>query len=506
MAKKKALFIILLPLFLILTALSARVGKAAYADDINLRNVDRVVIDLSAVGEDGEAMELTPTEGVYVIPYGATIFAKARLDDADMENAPSLYDDVYMYYQWFYSADGSEFAPQSERIVGETNVGLTLTEHAQSGVYYIQLTNVQYGGEKIGFTDRSDSFAVSIVRRTLTVEYTKTETVYNGETQNVEYTVSGELAGHPAHCYVDYDVAPSDAGTYSARVRLNENFSAYPDNDNYHLESDTVDFVISKAPLTVKAEDVVVLAGYSYEVKITYEGFCGRDDENSLEYQPTIVGSDLSHRSPGFYEVVPNGPRTDKNYEITYLPGTIQINRSTLEADSIVGFTGKATGSFSSDAALSITESGADAVAGAFMFWQSPTAVYNLKFTGSSNKETYTVVMENVELSGWVKNICFVNEEGKTEKVSSFSYDKDKKTLTLVLTQTSGYVVVYHNYLWYIIPAAVVLILIISLLIFHHRDRNKHKLNRLIAGSAKVEADIYREKIGAHEEKERRKI
>ncbi len=500
MIKKRSLYIICFLTVFLFAAFAAQAGSYAYAADVDLHAVDRVVIDLVAVDEDGEVMVLAPAkDGAYEITYGSVLVLRARLDDADEDNAIDLYDDVYLLYQWYYSDGENAPTALNDRKVWETNVRLALTDCDQSGVYHIELTNIKYGaGNPIAFDGRSEDIVIRILPKKLTVEYTTTEVVYNAQAQEVGYIVTGEVAGHPANCMVEYDRAPADAGSYNAFV--------FTTNQNYLIEKEDVTFVIKKAPLTITADDVVVLAGYSYDVKITYEGFCGTDDVNCLQYPPAMNGVDLGHREPGFYQVTPDGPREDKNYEITYVPGTVQVNRSTLEGDSVSGFTGKAKGSFSFDASISMTETDKEAVKSAFKFWQNPSATYELKFTGSSNQETYTVVMEDVELSGWVKNICFVNEEGKTEKISSYTYDDKNKRLTLVLTQTSGYVVAYHNYMWYIIAGATLLLIIISLLIFHSHDRNKHKLNRLIAGSAKVEADYYREKIGEHEEKERRKI
>ena len=500
MVKKRSFLLICFLTIFLFAAFAAQASSYAYADNVDLHDVDRVVIDLAAVNEEGEAIELTPAEdGAYEITYGSVLVLKARLDDADADNAADLYDDVYLLYQWFYSDGIDAAAPLNERKVWETNVHLTLTDNDQSGVYHIELTNIKYGADNpIAFDGHSDDIAIRVLPKKLTVEYTTTEVVYNGAAQDVGYTVTGEVAGHPANCMVEYDRSPANAGSYTAFV--------FTQNKNYLIDREDVTFVIAKAPLIVTASDVVVLAGYSYDVKITYEGFCGTDDVSCLQYPPAINGIDLGHREPGFYQVTPDGPTDDKNYEITYVPGTVQVNRSTLEGSSVSGFTGTAKGSFSFDAALSVTEADKDAVKSAFKLWQDPSAVYELKFTGTSNQETYTVVMEDVDLPGWVQNICFVNEEGKTEKISSYTYDSKNKKLTLVMSQTSGYVVAYHNYLWYIIVGAALLLIIISLLIFHSHDRNKHKLNRLIAGSAKVEADYYREKIGAHEEKERRKI
>ena len=174
MAKKKTLFVVLFLLFFILAAFTLT-GRSAYADGIDLHDVDRVAVDLIAADEEGAELELTPAEdGAYEITYGAVLVLRARLDDNDAENAASFYDEVYMYYQWFYSEDGVEFAPLNDRIVGEANPSVTLTEHAQSGTYYIHVTNIQYGGSRIGFIGQSDPLKIRVLPKKLTVEYTTT--------------------------------------------------------------------------------------------------------------------------------------------------------------------------------------------------------------------------------------------------------------------------------------------------------------------------------------------
>ncbi len=498
----KRLFILFYPaVILILLAAVLSSGRVAHAETISIRNIDRVIIDYTAIDEEGDEIDLAKRDGNYCATYGTTVYLHAKADDDDTENDRDLYSQVFLSYQWFYRAKGATDFVALNDINRSNNVVLSITDCNVSGTYYVQITQILHENDAIGYAVGemvSDPFSIEIEPKHVSIEYTKLETVYNARAQEVEYTVTGEVAGKPAGCKVEYDSSPTNAGEYHVVV--------YSQNDNYFVEENSAVFVINKAPLKIKVEDVVVLAGYSYTMPITYTGFCGSDNENSLTPPPYISQRNLSYREAGEYQIYPEIPSSDVNYEITAEPGTLHVNRSTLAGDALIGFSGKATGSFSVNATLAISEIEADGVKDSFKIWQSPYAAYTLHLDGESNNDTYTVVIEDVELSGLVKNICFLNTDGEQTTIDSYKYDKNKKTLTLTLSETSGTIVVYHNYLWYIVPGAVVLLLTISLLIFHHRDRNKHKLNRLLSGSAKVEADYYREKIGEYEENESRKV
>ncbi len=768
---RKRLLLPLLGLFAFCLFFASLSGGVAFAAgrDVDIADVTEINIAFSAVDEAGRRLEPEPqgTEEIRTVTYGATVTLSVWLDDGDGTTPEDYYEEVFITYQWLFKKSGSADYVALAPLNTTTNVDLTLTDCNQSGSYRVRATEIRYSNSQRSFNGGeifSEPVAVVISPKELSVRYTVTEKVYNGAAQQADFTVLGEVAGKPASCQLDYLAA--DVGDYPVSV--------FTRNENYVVQENSAVFSITKAPLTVTVGDVVVLAGYSYQFPITYQGFKESDNEEKLEYVPYIRPEDLvTTREPGYYEIYPDGPKTDKNYEITYVPGTLQVNRSSLAGASIVGFEGKATGSFSSDAKLKIVresldkikdvwcsarvesqiqnskttikycdcnafgvlastgdvdalyahpsermdaslvayfnalatlytdfignyavsesslnewkpssgskpyeaysrffdkvketfdhsqndvtknlsynlaggavvglnktfsvtfdstantgynslfryvsrlfgfndadlfretvtalaaayaanpaEANVESVAGrlkysgavltnggvfvlpyafrndlastvlavvfldtsgimsvwisdvnaaakasnfhaettsekvpevdvygrctlfettedTFHFWQVPVRAYELTFTGKSNRETYTVVMENVTLPGVFRSICFVNSEGKTETIPSYTYDKNKKTLTFVTSQTSGHIVVYHNYLWYAVPAVLLLLIVISLLIFHHRDRKKHKLNRLISGSAKVEAEYYRQKIGEYEENERRKL
>ena len=799
---KKISLLIVATLILFLISFVALSNQSAYADGADPNDITTVVVDVTARDENNIYVDLEqPALNQYVTEFGSKVTLHARLDDDADENPDELYNEITMFYQWWYAApDSEEYAPVSDRIVGEANVTLELTTCAESGNYYVLITAIR--GRTQPFYKQSESVSIEIKPKKLSIEYTSFKKPYNGVTQNIEYEIKGEIPGQPANCIVETDSATAEVGIYSVRVSAQ--------NPNYLLEETERLFVITPAPLTVTASDVVVLAGYDYSIDLQYEGFLGYDDPDSLPFRPYVQESDLklAFIGPGFYTVTPVVPQNDEscadnsvtianaylvieycdcnglgrlasasgevdnvnlsahtsakvpyailsffdrlgvaydafesqltsssaflrdedipdealesyselfsiiktlssgsfyssdatftqdksalvgigksyaghmsqsgffpvetpeaealnsyyentengfirtadttiangieyyrscsydeilkclsrlmgykeqssfveyvlrlaekyadnpagasddstdkrllydggiytsnrslifpflfqstlsddfyayvifdadgtaavwvsdvdallaagnysdqelaekktvkvlgrcllfefppmNYTISVSSCTVQVNRSVLNEDSVIGFEGKATGSFSSDATISITEAEKEVITTIFPFWKVPSAVYALRFTGTSNKESYTVIMENVTLPGLTQSICFVNDEGVTETISSYKYSKEKKTLTLNMTQSSGYIVVYNNWLWIAVPAAVILIIVISLLLFHHRDRKKHKLNRLISGSAKAEADRYRKMIGEHEEKERRKL
>lgn len=802
MTKKRSLLLFSVAIIVFLMSFIALSGQKAYADTADPNDITTVVLDVTARDENNIYVDLEqPALNQYAAEFGSKVVLHARPDDDDNENPDELYNEITMFYQWWYAAPGSEeYVSLSDRIVGEANVTLELTTCAESGSYYVLITAIR--GRTQPFYKQSEPVSIEIKPKKLSIEYTSFKKAYTGVTQNIEYEIKGEVPGHPANCIVETDSATAEVGIYSVRV--------IAQNPNYLLEELERLFVITPAPLTVSASDVVVLAGYDYSIDLQYEGFLGYDDPDSLPFRPYVNEADLklAYIGPGFYTVTPVVPENDKscsensvtitnaqlvieycdcnglgrvasasgdldnvelsahssakvpyavlsffdrlslscaafesqltpssaflrdedisddalesykelfsvlqtlsdgsfyasgaslepdksaligigksyagymsqsgffpvktptaqelsgyyenteegfvrttgstlvsgieyyrsctydeiikclsrlmgykdqssfveyalrlaekyaenpagasddstakrllydggvytsngslvlpflfqstladdfyvyvvfdadgtaavwisdvdallsagnyedkdlaekktvkaigrcllfefppmNYTISVSSCTVQVNRSVLNEDSVIGFSGKATGSFSSDASISITDADKEAIKNVFAFWKVPSAVYALRFSGTSNKESYTVIMENVTLPGLTQSICFVNDEGVTETISSYKYNKDKKTLTLHLTQTSGYIVVYNNWLWIVVPSAIILIIVISLLLFHHRDRKKHKLNRLISGSAKAEADRYRKMIGEHEEKERRKI
>ena len=92
-------------------------------------------------------------------------------------------------------------------------------------------------------------------------------------------------------------------------------------------ENNTVAVSIAKAPLTITADSVEVTYGNVPVYTVSYLGFLGDDDESELSDTWTFdcayeVGSDI-----GDYIVTPGGV-TSGNYDITFLPGVLTVQKA----------------------------------------------------------------------------------------------------------------------------------------------------------------------------------
>lgn len=114
--------------------------------------------------------------------------------------------------------------------------------------------------------------------------------------------------------------APKDAGNYTVTVNIGE-------GKNYKAGSADFSFEITKAPLNVIAEDRTITAGDGEpEYAVQYEGFVGSDTENSLQGNLSVVTDCADMKLAGTYSIIPSG-LSSQNYDITYVNGTLTIER-----------------------------------------------------------------------------------------------------------------------------------------------------------------------------------
>ncbi len=100
---------------------------------------------------------------------------------------------------------------------------------------------------------------------------------------------------------------------------------------NYEVKNITpARLTVTKAPLTVRANSASRF--YAEEnPPLTYrtEGFRNGEDERVLSVRPTLTTSATKQDMAGTYEVVASGAEA-RNYEITYVPGTLEVLKRSL--------------------------------------------------------------------------------------------------------------------------------------------------------------------------------
>jgi hypothetical protein len=121
---------------------------------------------------------------------------------------------------------------------------------------------------------------------------------------------------------LDFDVEYSDnhnAGTATVTVTGKGNYR----------ESATENFTITKAKLTVKADDKVRDWGEENpELTYTISGWKGSDDETALTTTPTAYTNATIDSDAGDYAIVVSGGVAD-NYDFVYVDGKLTINAPT---------------------------------------------------------------------------------------------------------------------------------------------------------------------------------
>ena len=108
------------------------------------------------------------------------------------------------------------------------------------------------------------------------------------------------------------------------------------DNNNQPLTKD-ITLTVNKAPLTVTAKSYTIEQGQSLPTfAATYEGFVNNQTEKVLTKQPTFSCEAANSDVPGTYAITPSGAEA-KNYEMSYVAGTLTITRQadvTVKAQS----------------------------------------------------------------------------------------------------------------------------------------------------------------------------
>jgi hypothetical protein len=131
-------------------------------------------------------------------------------------------------------------------------------------------------------------------------------------------SVSGTVQG--TYTYEPPEWTQLDAGEHSLLVTF-----VPEDLSTYYTATKRMSLVVTKAPLTVTADDQA--RGYGMEnppLTMSYEEFVWPDDESSLINPPTAATTATATTPRGVYAIVPGGG-DDANYAMTYVNGALTI-------------------------------------------------------------------------------------------------------------------------------------------------------------------------------------
>ena len=202
---------------------------------------------------------------------------------------------------------------------------------------YIVSINVAEGDNYEGVTDlRLGTFEIIHAAAAVKTAPTANALTYKGVDQ--ELVAVGEAKGGKLVYSLSKD------GTYTGTIPTGTNAGEYTvwyyvqgDANHTDTEKTSVTVTIGKAELTVAAKDNTITYGDSPAANgITYSGFVSTDTEDMLSGELTYSYNYTQFGDVGSYVILPGG-LTEENYKITFVPGTLTVEKKTItvKADAV---------------------------------------------------------------------------------------------------------------------------------------------------------------------------
>ncbi|MEQ9298783.1 MAG: MBG domain-containing protein [Cyclobacteriaceae bacterium] len=262
------------------------------------------------------------------------------------------------------------------------------------------------------------SFAISRANQTISFT-TISDKVYGDN----DFTLS---ASSSAGLAVDFRVSDGAARVAGSRVEITGAGevtieATQAGNANYNPVSTSRTFAVAKAPLTVKADDLVKVYGADNPtLTLTYEGFVNGDDASDIT--PPVASTSADATSPvteDGYAIVISGGEAD-NYVLTLVDGVLSVAKAELiaTADDVQrtfgvdnpAFTISYEGFVNDDTEADITAPVGSTTATS----TSQNGTYEIVLTGGS-AQNYTLVLQPGTLTvGRAQLIVRANNQTKT--------------------------------------------------------------------------------------------
>ena len=180
------------------------------------------------------------------------------------------------------------------------------------------------------YTVESPAYAATIAKKALTITAGSASKQYDGTalTKN-EYTANGLVNGDTVASVTVTgtvtNVADTATGNNTASSAVIKNGEAVK-TGNYEISYGDGTLTITKAPLTIKANDKTITYGEEpANDGVTYTGLVNNEDGTTVapvEYEYNYKQYD----NIGEYVITPNGA-TEANYKITYRPGKLTVGQ-----------------------------------------------------------------------------------------------------------------------------------------------------------------------------------
>jgi len=243
------------------------------------------------------------------------------------DNQERTYGAVNPTLTWQYA--GFVDKDDTNVLHGLPSITTTADTNTPPGGYVILATNGALTATNYAFA--FSNATLTIDKATLTATAEDQERLYGGADPEFTISYTGWVNGQGPGVIESLPTATPDADVHSGAGSYNINVGGGSDS-NYDIEYGTGTLYIDKAPLTATADSHARLYGSGNpELTITYDGFVNGDTNDVLKPAPTASVDADAFTSVGHYSITLEGGYAD-NYEITSVPGDLDIQQVTLYA------------------------------------------------------------------------------------------------------------------------------------------------------------------------------
>ena len=209
----------------------------------------------------------------------------------------------------------------------DSPVGLSTTATASSsaGTYPITPDGASDANYAIVF----EPGILTVTKATLTIRAESKTNVYGATLSALTASYTG-LVNQDTAANLDNPVSLSTTGTTASNVGTYPITASSASDANYTITFEQGTLTVSKAPLTIRADDKTVVYGSGLPgLTVTYSGFVNQDTDTSLDSPVGLSTTAVATSNAGTYPISASGAR-DANYTITLLPGTLTISKAAL--------------------------------------------------------------------------------------------------------------------------------------------------------------------------------
>ena len=259
------------------------------------------------------------------VPANLTVTKATLLVTADNQTKAYGQENPVLTFQY------SGWKNNESQIVLNTKptISTTVTITTAPGVYENVITLSGGADNNYDFTYVSASFTVNKGKLIIWLDQ-KTKN-YGDENPTLTYRYTGFMNGDD-ESDLDYIPYPStsvtrytNAGIYTSSITMTGGL-----DDNYYMVNVPANFIVNKAPLTVKADNKTKAYGENNpDLTVTYSGWKNGESEAVLDVKPVVSTTVNATTLPGVYpNTITAQAGSDNNYKFEYVAGTFTVTQA----------------------------------------------------------------------------------------------------------------------------------------------------------------------------------